>query len=86
MTPLVLNQWVHLAAVMDDDKAFFYINGVLQGSASGWPSVLPVNRSFCFIGRSNMYPNDQDADAYFDEIRIYNRTLSETEINDVMNF
>lgn len=79
-----LNEWFHLAAVLDKSRAFIYLNGVLKNTADNWSPPLPVNRTSCYIGRSN-WVSDKDADAHFDEIKIYNRALSQDEIQLSMN-
>lgn len=81
-----LNEWVHYAVVLDNNNALFYINGALQ---SVRPRTFPFQvtyRNSCFIGRSNWYPSDKDSDASYDEIRIYNRALDQSEIQNHMNF
>lgn len=81
-----LQQWYHMAAVMKGSEMFVYVNGIQQGYTNS--SVLPSNRvrTYCFIGRSAWYQHgDDDADAYFDEIKIYNRALSDAEVANDMN-
>jgi len=74
-----LNEWYHLAYVLNGTNMTMYINGENVGSQD---SMIPayIVRSSSFIGRSNWYPGDQDANAYFDEIKIYNRALSPDEV------
>jgi hypothetical protein len=78
--------WTHLASVFNGSNAYIYLNGTLTMSESGI-TVHPDNivRQDCFIGRSSWYPGDQDANAYFDDIKIYNRALSSQEIVQDMN-
>jgi hypothetical protein len=85
--PFALGVWTHLASVFDGSNSIFYINGalVLNQSANG-VSPRPIVRQNCFIGRSNWYPGDWDASAYFDQIKIYNRAMSGQEILADMNF
>ena len=49
--------------------------------------INAVQRSSNFIGRSNWYHGgtDQDADADFDDLKIFNRALSQQEIKIHMN-
>jgi len=76
---LQLNEWYHLAYVLNGTNMTMYINGENVGSQD---SLIPayIVRSSSFIGRSNWYPGDQDANAYLDEIKIYNRALSPDEV------
>lgn len=82
-----LNDWMHIGAVLDGDSAYFYLNGILQGSQvlDGY-ALNTFYGANCFIGRSKWNPFEADADAVMDEIYIYNRALSQSEILDNMNF
>ena len=80
-----VNRWYHLAVVLDESTLSIYLDGLLVASLDDYPSPNGVNRSDCFLGRSNWYPNNQDASVYLDEIYIYNRALSLYEIIYNMN-
>ena len=61
-----------------------YIDGTevtTPGSQSNLPTftVADIMRYSNFIGRSN-WNSDQDADAYFDDLKFFNRALGEQEI------
>jgi hypothetical protein len=79
---LVLDKWAHTSYVFDGSNTFIYLNATLISFRS--VNFYPRNilRQNCFIGRSNWHSqgNDQDASAYFDDIKIYNRSLSLQEI------
>lgn len=77
---LTQNNWYHVGTVLSGTNLYVYVNGVLQGSLSN--SLIPLNvmRSSCSIGRSSWYPQDSDANAYVDQLKIYNRALSQNEI------
>jgi hypothetical protein len=82
---LSLGEWTHLAAVFDGSNGLVYLNGT-PGASQSSASPQNVLRQNCFIGRSNWLSwGDQDADAYFDDIKIYNRALSADEIRRDMN-
>jgi hypothetical protein len=89
---LNLNQWQHLACVYSFPYYSFYIDGIdttLPGSKMSFESysLYSVQRSSNFIGRSNWqaYGFDNDADADFDDLKIFNRALSKNEITFEMN-
>jgi hypothetical protein len=83
---LALNVWTHLTSVFDGSYAYIYLNGTQVLNQSTINIYPPnVSRSNCYIGRSNWYPGDKDANAYFDDIKIYNRSLSNEEIIQDMN-
>lgn len=82
-----LNEWYHLAAVMDGLDTYLYVNGVLQMTASGSvPSPGDQALLNCLIGRSTWYPSDSDANALFDDIRIFRRAVTQDEILNDMQF
>lgn len=86
--PLVINEWNHMATVLNGTKITIYLNGLNLGSQTVTAKPLNQTRSTCFIGRSNGYylPNNPDSIAYLDDIKIYNRALSDQEIiNDVLS-
>lgn len=87
VTSLPLGNWIHLASVYSagtPGTLAIYINGVLSASSSNALAPLNITRNLCYIGRSNN-PIDSNANAYFDEIKIYNRSLSPSEIIYDMN-
>ncbi|MGC3960615.1 MAG: DUF5011 domain-containing protein [Verrucomicrobiota bacterium] len=69
-TQLPLNQWVHLACTLSNTTGTIYINSVNVGSGT---LNRPANvvRTNNYIGRSN-YAGDANANAVFDEFRIWN--------------
>ena len=74
---LPLNAWSHLAATYDGITELLYVNGVLVGSRAVAGSA-PISANQLRIGGSSVWGE------YFrgriDEIRMYNRTLSQAEI------
>jgi len=59
----------------------WYRDGLLAGEAdTGTTTVAAVNDTAFWLGRSS-YPNDNTANAFFNELRIYNRALTPAEIN-----
>ncbi len=72
--------WTHLVGVYNGGKAIIYVNGKLSSeSASSATTKFTMNDSGFKIGR-----DDEQAIQYFigdiDEVRIYNRALSASEI------
>ena len=82
-TQLPTNQWVHLAATLNDTNGTIYINGnpVANGPLNVAPNVVRTNN---YIGRSN-YSGDKYANAMFDEIRIWNVALTQAQIQNTMH-
>ena len=81
---LVLNEWTHLAVTFNGSQTNFYYNGIFCSSFFQYPPRNEV-RNINYIGKSN-WPQDELANAVFDELRIYNRALDQNEILDLMNF
>ncbi len=84
-----LNKWVHLASVFSQPNGFIYIDGVSYTTTLFQYTAGPANilRTSNFVGRSNWWSPgaDADANADFDELKIFNRALSQQEIKDEMN-
>ncbi len=73
-----LNTWFHIAATFDQSRAKVYINGTLQ---SDWSAAFTVgsNTNDLVIGElSNL--NADYFDGLIDDIRVYNRALTQAEI------
>ena len=79
-TPLKINHWTHVSAVLKGGTAKLYFNGI-QVAAGSQHSPRNVSRNINFIGKGN-FPGDESADAIYDEIKIFNRPLDEYEIKD----
>lgn len=75
------NQWVFVAATSDGTDVKLFINGTEKESN---PNGAPV-----LISRANLYLGKFSSFSYFngsiDEVRIYNRTLSQAEITKLYN-
>jgi hypothetical protein len=85
---LTLNKWQHLTLVFSFPFYSLYIDGnearLLDSTKLfGSLSLANVVRTSNFIGKSN--GNDPFANADFDDLKIYNRALSPTEIQNEMN-
>ena len=81
---LELNSWVHLACTLNSNSATIYINGVEVGSGNIATPPNNVIRKSNFIGRSSR-GGFEDANAMYDEIRIWNLAKSTTEIQSTIN-
>ena len=75
--------WVHIATTYDGAipaTARIYVDGMLKGTVS--PHTLgPVNAAVLKIGNSGGCPDFQRFIGVIDEVRIYDRALSEQEID-----
>jgi hypothetical protein len=81
--PLSAETWTHLATTYDGATQQLFVNGVQVDSepASG---SLAAGTGPLYIGGDPLYSNAGGYDVYFngmiDEVRIYNRALSQAEI------
>lgn len=80
---LVLNQWSHVAVTLSGNTATIYINGVAAGTGT-FPTPINITRNNCYIGKSN-WGGDPNANAVFDELRIWNIAKTQSEIQNLMN-
>lgn len=74
------NQWVHLVGTYDGSIIRLYINGV-QDNSTNYVGSLPLGNEEWRIGRrwdTGTYLNGS-----IDDVRIYNRVLSQSEIQDL---
>lgn len=83
-TQLPLNQWSHVAATFSGGTGTIYINGIARGSGT-FPTPANVVRNLNYIGRSNWGTGDPDANAIFDELRIWNIAKTPAQILAEMN-
>lgn len=84
---LTLNTWEHLAFVYSYPSAFIFINGVSTvTSYTIQPSKIATNisKNVNYVGKGT-YGFDRNADADFDEMKIFNRALTRNEILFEMN-
>ena len=80
---LSIGQWTYLVVTLIENTASIYINGIL--AAQVFNSEIPTyaNRTLNFIGKS-CSANDGNLWADLDDLRIYNRALSQSEIYDLI--
>lgn len=80
-----LNQWMHVTAVMDNHKMLLYVDGkkVAETSGVGLRSISELGDNLiAYLGKS-FYP-DPCFQGSYDNVRIYNRVLSQEEIQKEM--
>jgi hypothetical protein len=77
-----LNTWTHIAATLNGNTATIYINGIAAGSAT-FPVPVNIIRNNCYIGKSNW--GDPNANAVYDELRIWNIAKTPAQILSSMN-
>lgn len=82
-TRLESGKWYHVAGTYDGKELRIYINGKLENTAS-YSGPLRSDNAPVFLGGGNLssieWGNHFTANCLLDEVRIYNRALSESEI------
>ena len=84
-TNLLRGQWTHLAVTLSGTTGSVYSNGMLVAESNFIYIPRYINRTSNFIGKdtSNYYGNIWSD---LDDLRIYDRALSQTEIYDLMYY
>jgi hypothetical protein len=80
---LPLATWTHVAVTYDGTYLRTYVNGVLAGTAGASGSIL-TSANPLRIGGNTIWP-DEYFNGAIDEVRVYNRPLSATELVTDMN-
>jgi hypothetical protein len=81
-TSLPLNTWTHLAATWDGTTLKVYVNGVQVASKAIGKSILATSGPLR-IGGNSMW--GEYFNGKIDEVRVYNRALSQAEVQADMN-
>ncbi|MBI4027067.1 MAG: LamG domain-containing protein [Verrucomicrobia bacterium] len=68
--------WQHLVGVFDGNTLGVYVDGELKKTITSNARTINANRNHIYIGRQG----DQYFQGLIDEVRIYNRALSEAEV------
>ena len=74
---IALDTWVHFAATFDGTKKTLYVDGAMAGQVDG---EVSFDSSDIVIGGDNDSSFAFATDGLVDELRVYNRSLSATEI------
>jgi chitodextrinase len=78
------NKWIHVTATRDaNGTANLYINGVLSGAGNQNSGTPVPGTTHVLIGNNSAV--QRGFDGFIDDIRIYNRVLSVSEILDIYN-
>ncbi len=78
--PLADNTWYHVVATYNGSIARMYVNGVLNNTAAKTGDVLQSTQGMIQIG-SQTGQGAEYFNGTIDEVRIYNRTLTAAQIN-----
>ncbi|MCK4539884.1 metallophosphoesterase [Candidatus Parcubacteria bacterium] len=86
--PIATSTWYHFvwAYNASEGAVNFFVNGINIGEASGAPNSLYNSNVTFQIGGYDYGYQPFYFDGIIDEVRIYNRVLSEDEINELRNY
>lgn len=80
---LTLNEWHHIAGVRSDGRIKVFVDG-LERSSTDFDQAMPPNEIDFTIGGPDYGTTPQpDSNGLIDEIRVYSRGLTESEIADI---
>ncbi len=83
-----LNEWHHLVVVFSNGISNFYLDGVHDGSGNQGSPSMNVNNLTLRIGMAHLSGADPDGEKFYgviDDIAIYNRALSDADIQQLYN-
>jgi hypothetical protein len=81
---LVRGQWMHLVCTLSGTTGSFYINGMLVDQSNDMYIPRNNSRTSNFIGKDGYYSYG-NLWSDLDDLRIYDRALSQTEIYDLLS-
>ena len=74
---LTLNNWQLVTATFDGTNSRIYLNGNLTVESDQEFNLTYIERPNCYIGKSNL-------NSILDDLRFYNKSLTQKEIEDLM--
>ena len=78
--PLSIGQWTQLVFTFNENIGSVYMNGLLTGQKNDINTPKNINATLSYIGKSTWIENG-NLWADLDDLRIYNRSLSQAEVN-----
>jgi Concanavalin A-like lectin/glucanases superfamily/Peptidase family M23 len=81
--PFALNQWKHLSVVYDGTNLMHFVNGILVSSLVANLNLTPSNSYNLIIGKMGCW--GYFFNGFIDEFRMYNRGLTNSEVNQIYN-
>ena len=79
-----LGEWDHVAGTYADGKQKFYVNGELVGEVNSQPTLNTKQEFLIGAGANERANHEYLFKGIIDEVRVYNRALSEAEVASVM--
>ena len=81
-----LYEWTHVAAVIAESEFEIYVNGTkVNGAFVQGGAKLPTNVATRMRIGSRNHATNRKFNGFLDDLRIYNRTLSKSDINEIVD-
>jgi RHS repeat-associated protein len=80
-----LNTWTHVVFTYNKSNAVIYINGVSNGTGTSTSSI-DTNNNPLWIGAKNSTDRTRDFNGSIDEVGVWNRALTSSEVSDLYNY
>ncbi len=74
------NQWYYVVGIYDGSYVKLYVNGILQGSPSPLTGEIRKSTEELYIGYKTDWVSGRYFNGLIDEVRIYNRALSASDV------
>jgi hypothetical protein len=82
--PSMLNKWVNVTWVLLDGVTILYVDGkIVGGSNFVYPDYSGITLTLGNAGNIGSPLHNQPSNAYLDDVKIYNRVLTESEITEI---
>ena len=81
---LILSKWQFLAVTYDGSDARIYINSIQTGTTAYTYTMPNIIRNSNLIGKSNMGGTNGYSASHIDDLRIYNKSLTQSELLSIM--
>ena len=81
---LKVNKWHHITGVVDGSESRIYLDGILRGTAANIGNINESSNSIWIGGQDRQYYNYL-FNGSIDDVKIYNRVLSDSEIDEEYN-
>jgi hypothetical protein len=80
------NVWNHVVFVFNQPNFTIYVNGVSQGTVTNaaWTKLANFTASSNWVLGDSLYTSNA-TDTYFDQVRVFNKALSASEVNLLYN-
>jgi hypothetical protein len=82
---LKIGKWYHLAYTMSGTTSILYVNGEIWTQSSSTSLPRSYTRTSNYIGRSNWAGDAQFISSYIDDLKIYNKSFTYSQIMKLFN-